>query len=65
MYYEEKVINGVLCHRNTPNGEWIQFTLESLTMALIAMRGQVESRDKVIEDFKLCFSDMRRILKES
>lgn len=31
MYYEEKVVNGVLCYRNNPRGEFVQFTLEQLT----------------------------------
>lgn len=31
MYYDEQVIGGVLCHRSTPKGEWIPFTLEELT----------------------------------
>jgi hypothetical protein len=39
MFYEEKSINGILCHRNSPDGEWIQFTLEALTTVFIAMRG--------------------------
>jgi hypothetical protein len=35
MFHEEKVINGVLCWRGTPNGEWIPFTMEQLTRKLI------------------------------
>jgi hypothetical protein len=31
MYYEEDIINGVLCSRGTSNGKWIPFTLEALT----------------------------------
>ena len=31
MYHEEKVIDGVLCWRGTPDGEWQQYTLEQLT----------------------------------
>ena len=35
MYYEEKIINNVLCRRSTPNGEWILFTVKELTSLLI------------------------------
>lgn len=38
MYHEEKVINGVLCWRGTPDGEWQQYTPEALTVALTAER---------------------------
>lgn len=31
MYYDEKVIHGILCHRSTPDGKWIPFTSEQLT----------------------------------
>jgi hypothetical protein len=32
MYYDEKMINGVLCSRSTPDGKWEPFTLEELTI---------------------------------
>jgi hypothetical protein len=31
MYYEEQIINGVLCFRTTPKGEWVEFSKEALT----------------------------------
>ena len=42
MYYEEKVVNGILCYRTTPSGEWIPFTQQALTIALTSCRGQNE-----------------------
>ncbi len=42
MYYEEEIIDGILCHRGTPDGEWVPFTLEALTTALTAERRQNE-----------------------
>jgi len=30
MYYEEELIEGILCHRNSPEG-WIEFTLKELS----------------------------------
>jgi len=38
MYYEEKIVDGILCYRETPDGEWIPFTVEQLTIAFVALR---------------------------
>lgn len=38
MYYEEKVIAGVLCWRGTPAGEWTAKTAQQLTVMLIEAR---------------------------
>ena len=51
MFYEEKVIDGILCHRSTPDGEWIQFTLKSLTTAFIAMKSLADDRQKTVDKF--------------
>lgn len=34
MYYEERVIDGILCHRGTPDGGWTPFTREELTQMI-------------------------------
>lgn len=41
MYYAEKVINGVLHWRSTPNGLWQPRTLEQLTTELLRARQQL------------------------
>jgi hypothetical protein len=38
MYYEEKVIDGVLCYRTTPDGEWYQLSAQALTERLMNAR---------------------------
>lgn len=38
MYHEEKIINGVLCWRNTPEGEWREYTQQQLTQMLSVYR---------------------------
>jgi len=38
MYHEEKIIDGVLCWRGTPDGEWTQKTAKQLTDMLIEAR---------------------------
>ena len=41
MYYEEQIINGVLCHRNHPTGDWIPFTAEELTKQLSVVKSKL------------------------
>jgi len=43
MFYEEQVINGVLCWRGTPNGEWTPKTPEQLTKLLVDARDEITS----------------------
>ena len=38
MYYEERVIDGVLHWRGTPSGKWEAMSAERLTAALIEAR---------------------------
>jgi len=52
MYYEEKVIDGILCHRGTPNGEWIPYTLQDLTTAFVFLKHQHEQQRRRANIFK-------------
>lgn len=45
MFYEEQIVNGVLCSRTSPGGEWKPFTPEELTKRLIAARKLRDSID--------------------
>lgn len=38
MYYEERLIDGVLCWRGTPTGEWTAKTAAQLTAMLMDAR---------------------------
>lgn len=40
MYYEEMIIDGVLCWRSTPDGEWSKKTPQQLTAMLTQARQQ-------------------------
>lgn len=40
MYYEEQVINGVLCSRNHTDSEWVPMTAAMLTARLLEARKQ-------------------------
>lgn len=35
MFKEERIIDGVLCWRSTPNGEWIRYTIHEMTKKLV------------------------------
>lgn len=43
MYYEEKVVDGVLCWRSQPDGEWTVYTAQQLTDRLIRLTAEVQS----------------------
>lgn len=42
MYYEEKIINGVLCFRNIPKGEWIKFSDIELTNEILRLKEKLK-----------------------
>lgn len=41
MYYKEEVIDGVLCFKNTPKGEWIPLDAEQLTRKIVKLQHEV------------------------
>lgn len=65
MYYEEAVIKGILCHRGTPDGEWMPFTMEAMTTAIVALRGQLEIVKNKNEKLESCLKDIKNILIEN
>jgi hypothetical protein len=42
MYHEEKIIDGVLHWRGTPDEEWIAYTIEQLTSKWYRLRMQLK-----------------------
>lgn len=50
MYYDEQVINGILCHRSTPKGEWIEFTAKELTEKIIELKDKFRDLEVQLED---------------
>lgn len=38
MYYEEAIINGILCCRTTPGGLWFELSKEGLTERIISLK---------------------------
>lgn len=50
MFHEEKIINGVLMWRSTPNGEWLPVSLEVVTKRLIEERELARQLQQRVEE---------------
>jgi len=42
MYHDERVINGVLHYRTSPNGTWFECSLQMLTAKVLVLKGELE-----------------------
>jgi cell division septum initiation protein DivIVA len=62
---EETRINNVLCWRDTPDGEWNEYSKESLTTALEATRGQVKHKNARIEKLEAQLAGVCKALEET
>lgn len=49
MYYEEKVINGLLCWRNTPDGKFIPMAADRLTARYLAQQNRADKLQGILE----------------
>lgn len=52
MYYKEEVINGVLCHKGTPDGDWVPFTPEALTIKLKGANDRIKAMQEFIDSIR-------------
>lgn len=56
MFYEEKLINGLLMFRGTPDGDWMQLSIEKLSLRVVEAEVSVkimqERWDQVIKDVR-------------
>ncbi len=50
MYYEEKVIDGILCWRGTPDGEWKQKTQPQLSEMVESLRAKLAEYESMVND---------------
>lgn len=50
MYYEEKMINGVLMFRTTPSGDWQQCSIEKLSASIVELRANLAIAEKLLDD---------------
>jgi len=42
MYYEERIIKGILHYRNLPDGKWCQMSKKELTQKIIDTYNEME-----------------------
>jgi len=52
MYFEQKIVNGILCHRNDPRGEWIQYSQEDLT-------GMLQNYHRINDRIMECLAEVK------
>lgn len=45
MYHEEKIIDGVLHHRNHPQAQWKAYTIEQLTNKVEALKFKLSKQE--------------------
>lgn len=64
MYYEEKIIDGVLCKRYSPTGDWIPFTPEELTRDLQRIQNRYERQQNYILKLTKQLDHIRTIMEE-
>lgn len=64
MYYEEMVMNGVLCWKNSPNGEWHKFSAEELTNRLIAVQDDLQNTSSNSDYAKCADEIMEKLYPE-
>ena len=52
MYYEEKIIDGILCWRNKPDGDFKPCTLEELSAEVVRLKKENKILESKIEKIK-------------
>ena len=43
MYYIERIINGILCCKWTPDGAWEELSKEKMTEKILALKAEIET----------------------
>ncbi len=64
MFYEEKIINGVLHFRNRPSAQFQPFTLEGLTIALKAEQKMREHYEEELEEARKTIKEIKQIIRD-
>jgi len=52
MYYAEKMINGILHYKNTPNGEWKPKSIESLSDRVVKAEKKVQELERQLKEWE-------------
>jgi len=65
MFYEETIVNGVLCHRNTPDGPWERFSIEALSSSFVAERQRAEFLQDKVDNLEAKIEKVKCAIKEA
>jgi hypothetical protein len=65
MYYQEKVINGILCCKHSPNGEWIELAKQTLTERLMKYKKALQIIQNFDEDDENEYGDPGVVASEA
>lgn len=57
MYYEERIIDGVLCYRTSSTGPWEQMSLQRVTELYLSLQKEVMKTCALLEQ------DLERLVK--
>lgn len=49
MYYKEQIVDGVLCWKGTPDGEWTPMSPEKMTRKIMQLKIEVEMLKSKLE----------------
>jgi hypothetical protein len=52
MFYEESIINGILCYRTHPRGAWRPLDRIQLTIRIMELKARLEDMETSYEDMK-------------
>jgi hypothetical protein len=55
MYYEEKIINGVLCYRHSPNDAWTECSKEELTLMVQNARNKYNLIREILDQYEILY----------
>lgn len=61
MFYEEKLIGGIICWRNTPDGEWQESSKTALTNKIVALNDSHAE----LKEFAVMVNDVIQQWRES
>ena len=50
MYYEEKIVNGVLCSRKTPQGIWVPISIEQISQRVVIAEKRVKQLEGILDE---------------
>lgn len=63
MFYEEKLIDGIMCYRTKPDGEWTQYPTEELSRRYDQVEAERRASRERIKDLEATIKESKRRIK--